>query len=59
MTVNITDDEAVEDYQESFYVGLSTNDTRIEIFRIREHQELERVCIYDNDSKIDFVGMVH
>ena len=49
--VNITDDEVVE-YQESFYIGLSTNDTSIEIFRIREQQELELVCIHDNDSEI-------
>ena len=55
--VNITDDEIVEDWPENFYIGLTTNDTRIEILRIREQQALEWVCIDDNDGK--FVGMIH
>ena len=50
MTLNITDDAVVEN-QESFYVRLTTNDTRIEIFRLRGRQALQQVCINDNDSK--------
>ena len=55
--VNITDDEVVEDWPEYFYIGLTTNDTRIEILRIREQRALEQVCIDDNDGK--FVDMIH
>ena len=52
--VNITDDEVVE-YQEYFYIELITNDTCIEILRIRGQQALQRICIRDNDGK--FVGI--
>lgn len=54
--MNITDDEVVEG-RESFYIGLTTNDSRIEIFTLRGQQILLRFCIYDNDSK--FICMVH
>lgn len=57
MIVNITDDEVVEDWSEYFYIRLTTNDTRIELLRIREQQAREQVCISDNDSK--FIGMIH
>ena len=50
-TVNITDDEVVEG-QESFYIGLTTNDSRIEIFALRGQRTLSRFCINDNDSKL-------
>ena len=49
--MNITDDEVVGDYWEYFYIELTTNDTCIEILRIREQQHLQQVCIGDNDSK--------
>lgn len=48
--VNITDDTVVEG-RELFYVGLTANDTRIEIFTLRGQQVLSWFCIHDNDSK--------
>ena len=58
MIVSITDDEVVENWQE-FYIGLTTNDTRIEILSVRQQQTLERVCIHDNDSKFVDIYMIY
>ena len=56
MIVNIIDDEVVENRQQ-FYIGLTTNDTRIEILSVRQQQTLQWVCINDNDCK--FVDMIY